>query len=63
MFLNFLNLCKYLSAGDCKGKLHIYYLQTSDYSCFQGAHDSSKKEANSEEAVDNQSFLASGGHN
>nr|POE90882.1 mitogen-activated protein kinase-binding protein 1 [Quercus suber] len=62
---------KYLSAGDCEGNLHIYNLQTSDYSCFQGAHDaeilslsfslSSKKEANSEEAVDSQSFLASGG--
>ncbi|KAI4353229.1 hypothetical protein L6164_002195 [Bauhinia variegata] len=30
---------KYLAAGDCKGNLHIYNLQTSDYTCFQGAHD------------------------
>ncbi|KAM3689728.1 hypothetical protein ACB098_09G070500 [Castanea mollissima] len=62
---------KYLSAGDCEGNLHIYNLKTSDYSCFQGAHDaeilslsfslSSKKEANSEEAADSQYFLASGG--
>ncbi len=26
---------KYLSAGDCEGNLHIYDLQTSDYTCFQ----------------------------
>jgi len=25
----------YLAAGDCKGNLHIYNLQTSDYTCFQ----------------------------
>ncbi|KAJ1437346.1 WD40/YVTN repeat-like-containing domain superfamily [Sesbania bispinosa] len=30
---------KYLAAGDCKGNLHIYNLQTMDYTCFQGAHD------------------------
>ncbi|KAK7294641.1 hypothetical protein RJT34_17531 [Clitoria ternatea] len=29
---------KYLAAGDCKGNLHIYNLQTLDYTCFQGAH-------------------------
>uniref|UniRef100_A0A2N9FAB1 Anaphase-promoting complex subunit 4 WD40 domain-containing protein n=1 Tax=Fagus sylvatica TaxID=28930 RepID=A0A2N9FAB1_FAGSY len=62
---------KYLSAGDCEGNLHIYNLQTSDYTCFQDAHDAeilslsfsllSKKEVNSEEAMDSQSFLASGG--
>jgi WD40 repeat protein len=26
---------KYLSAGDYEGNLHIYDLQTSDYTCFQ----------------------------
>lgn len=26
---------KYLAAGDCKGNLHVYNLQTSDYTCFQ----------------------------
>ena len=26
---------KYLAAGDCSGNLHIYNLQTSDYTCFQ----------------------------
>lgn len=26
---------KYLAAGDCKGNLHIYNLQTSEYTCFQ----------------------------
>ena len=25
----------YLAAGDCKGNLHIYNLQTSEYTCFQ----------------------------
>ncbi|KAL4396512.1 hypothetical protein S83_013909 [Arachis hypogaea] len=30
---------KHLAAGDCRGNLHIYNLQTSDYTCFQGAHD------------------------
>ncbi|XP_041026151.1 mitogen-activated protein kinase-binding protein 1 [Juglans microcarpa x Juglans regia] len=60
---------KFLSAGDCEGNLHIYNLQTSEYTCFQGAHDaeilslsfslSSKRV--SEEAMDSQSFLVSGG--
>lgn len=26
---------KYLAAGDCQGNLHIYNLQTSDYTCIQ----------------------------
>lgn len=26
---------KHLAAGDCRGNLHIYNLQTSDYTCFQ----------------------------
>lgn len=26
---------KFLSAGDCEGNLHIYNLQTSEYTCFQ----------------------------
>lgn len=26
---------KYLAAGDCKGNLHIYNLETSDYTCIQ----------------------------
>ncbi|XP_024627066.1 WD repeat-containing protein 62 isoform X3 [Medicago truncatula] len=30
---------KHLAAGDCNGNLHIYNLQTSDYTCLQGAHD------------------------
>nr|XP_029153881.1 cytokinin dehydrogenase 4 isoform X4 [Arachis hypogaea] len=30
---------KHLAAGDCRGNLHIYNLQTSDYTCFQGADD------------------------
>lgn len=25
----------YLAAGDCEGNLHIYNLQTFDYTCFQ----------------------------
>ncbi|KAK4270452.1 hypothetical protein QN277_023488 [Acacia crassicarpa] len=29
---------KYLAAGDCKGNLHIYNLETSDYTCIQSAH-------------------------
>ncbi|KAL5058108.1 hypothetical protein RYX36_029712 [Vicia faba] len=30
---------KYLAAGDCKGNLHIFNLQTPNYTCLQGAHD------------------------
>ncbi|KAI5429628.1 uncharacterized protein LOC127127506 isoform X3 [Lathyrus oleraceus] len=30
---------EYLAAGDCKGNLHIFNLQTPDYTCLQGAHD------------------------
>jgi WD40 repeat protein len=26
---------KYLAAGDCRGNLHIYNLQTSEYTCLQ----------------------------
>jgi WD40 repeat protein len=26
---------KHLAAGDCNGNLHIYNLQTSDYTCLQ----------------------------
>ncbi|KAL5983258.1 hypothetical protein ACLOJK_017342 [Asimina triloba] len=30
---------KYLAAGDYHGNLHVYNLHTSDYTCFQDAHD------------------------
>ncbi|KAG5142868.1 hypothetical protein JHK82_018563 [Glycine max] len=59
----------YLAAGDCKGNLHIYNLHTSDYTCFQGAHDAeiltlsftlSTQDISKEIAKDNY-FLASGG--
>ena len=43
------------------GPMHLRILKFWKF--WQGAHDSSKNEANSEEAVDNQSFLASGGRN
>ena len=39
------------------GPMHLRILKF-----WQGAHDSSKKEANSKEAADSKSFLASGGH-
>ncbi|KAK0585024.1 hypothetical protein LWI29_022366 [Acer saccharum] len=63
---------KYLAAGDSEGNLHIYDLQSSDYTCFKDAHDAeilslnfslpSKKDFISEEVMDdNQYFLASGG--
>ncbi|KAK2657454.1 hypothetical protein Ddye_010506 [Dipteronia dyeriana] len=62
---------KYLAAGDCEGNLHIYDLQSSDYTCFKDAHDAeilslnfslpSTKDFISEEVMDNQYFLASGG--
>ncbi|KAK4742582.1 hypothetical protein SAY87_000583 [Trapa incisa] len=29
----------YLAAGDCSGNLHIYNLQSSEYTCLEGAHD------------------------
>ncbi|XP_060673982.1 uncharacterized protein LOC107430725 isoform X3 [Ziziphus jujuba] len=61
----------YLAAGDCKGNLHIYNLQTFDYTCFQGAHDaeilclsfslSKKKCDNFGEFTDSHYLLASGG--
>ncbi|CAJ1803649.1 unnamed protein product [Sphenostylis stenocarpa] len=59
----------YLAAGDCKGNLHIYNLQTSDYTCFQGAHDAEILTLSftlstvdiSEEIAKNNYFLASGG--
>ena len=43
------------------GPMHLRILKFLNF--WQGAHDSSKKEANSEEAIDNQSFFASGGCN
>ena len=43
------------------GPMHLRILKFWKF--WQGARDSSKKEANSEEAVNNQSFLASGGRN
>ena len=43
------------------GPMHLRILKFWKF--WYGAHDSSKKEANSEEAVDNQSFLALGGRN
>ncbi|TKY65891.1 Mitogen-activated protein kinase-binding protein 1 [Spatholobus suberectus] len=60
---------KYLAAGDCKGNLHIYNLQTSDYTCFQGAHDAEILTLSftlstldiSKEIAENNYFLASGG--
>ncbi|KAL5742605.1 hypothetical protein ACOSP7_029337 [Xanthoceras sorbifolium] len=62
---------KYLAAGDCEGNLHIYDLQSSDYTCFKCAHDAeilslnfslpSKKYLISEEVMGSQYFLASGG--
>ncbi|XP_037495031.1 mitogen-activated protein kinase-binding protein 1 [Jatropha curcas] len=62
---------KYLAVGDCEGNLHIYNLHTSDYTCFKGVHDteilslsfslSSNKCDISEEVVDDNYFLASGG--
>ncbi|KAH7553801.1 hypothetical protein JRO89_XS12G0059000 [Xanthoceras sorbifolium] len=62
---------KYLAAGDCEGNLHIYDLQSSDYTCFKDAHDAeilslnfslpSKKYLISEEVMGSQYFLASGG--
>ncbi|KAL9315375.1 hypothetical protein ACSQ67_016376 [Phaseolus vulgaris] len=59
----------YLAAGDCKGNLHIYNLQTSDYTCFQGAHDkeiltlsfTTSTQDISKEIAKNNYFLASGG--
>ena len=43
------------------GPMHLRILKFWKF--WQGAHDSSKKEANFEEAIDNQSFLALGGRN
>ncbi|WVZ05114.1 hypothetical protein V8G54_018460, partial [Vigna mungo] len=59
----------YLAAGDSKGNIHIYNLQTSDYTCFQGAHDGEiltlsftlSTQDISKEIVKNNYFLASGG--
>ncbi|XP_010654199.1 uncharacterized protein LOC100240770 isoform X2 [Vitis vinifera] len=61
---------KYLAAGDCQGNLHIYNLHTSDYTCFQDAHDAeilslsfnlpSRKDFTSHE-IKSHYFLASGG--
>ncbi|XP_045793438.1 WD repeat-containing protein 62 isoform X1 [Trifolium pratense] len=60
---------KYLAAGDCKGNLHIYNLQTSEYTCLQGAHDAEiltlsftlSTQDISGEIAKNGYFLASGG--
>ncbi|XP_012575368.1 uncharacterized protein [Cicer arietinum] len=60
---------KYLAAGDCKGNLYIYNLQTSDYTCFQGAHDAEiltlsftlSTQSISGEIAKGSYFLASGG--
>ncbi|KAK7256868.1 hypothetical protein RIF29_30412 [Crotalaria pallida] len=60
---------KYLAAGDCKGNLHIFNLQTSDYTCFQGAHDAEiltlsftlSTQDMSEDIAEKRYFLASGG--
>ncbi|XP_020977016.1 mitogen-activated protein kinase-binding protein 1 isoform X3 [Arachis ipaensis] len=57
---------KHLAAGDCRGNLHIYNLQTSDYTCFQGAHDAeiltlSFSQDMSDDIAKNSYFLASGG--
>ncbi|PIA54412.1 hypothetical protein AQUCO_00900752v1, partial [Aquilegia coerulea] len=30
---------KYLAAGDCQGNLHVYNLNTADYTCIQDAHE------------------------
>ena len=43
------------------GPMHLRILKFWKF--WQGAHESSKKEANSEEAVNNLSFPASGGRN
>ncbi|KAJ9180608.1 hypothetical protein P3X46_008827 [Hevea brasiliensis] len=61
----------YLAAGDCEGNLHIYNLLTSDYTCFEGVHVaeilslsfglSSNKGDISEDVVDGNYLLASGG--
>ncbi|KAL2337005.1 hypothetical protein Fmac_011451 [Flemingia macrophylla] len=59
----------YLAAGDCKGNLHIYNLQTPDYICFQGVHDAEILTLSftlstldvSKEIAKNNYFLASGG--
>ncbi|KAK7395150.1 hypothetical protein VNO78_15694 [Psophocarpus tetragonolobus] len=59
----------YLAAGDCKGNLHIFDLQTSDYICFQGAHDAEILTLSfslstldiTKEIAKNNYFLASGG--
>ncbi|XP_020235251.1 mitogen-activated protein kinase-binding protein 1 isoform X2 [Cajanus cajan] len=59
----------YLAAGDSKGNLHIYNLQTPDYLCFQGAHDAEILTLSftlstldvSKEIAKNNYFLASGG--
>ncbi|MED6150355.1 hypothetical protein PIB30_071499 [Stylosanthes scabra] len=57
---------KHLAAGDCRGNLHIYNLQNSDYTCFQGAHDAeiltlSFTQEMSDDIAKNNYFLASGG--
>ncbi|KAF7845400.1 mitogen-activated protein kinase-binding protein 1 isoform X1 [Senna tora] len=59
---------KYLAAGDCKGNLHIFNLQTSDYTCFQNAHGAEILTLSftlgqdiCEEFAKNSYYLASGG--
>ncbi|XP_054779617.1 uncharacterized protein LOC129287476 isoform X2 [Prosopis cineraria] len=60
---------KYLAAGDCEGNLHIYNLETSDYTCIQSAHGAEILALSftlcgqdiCEEIAKNSCYLASGG--
>ncbi|KAJ9548772.1 hypothetical protein OSB04_021315, partial [Centaurea solstitialis] len=62
---------KHLAAGDSDGNLHIFNLNTSDYTCIQDVHKAEilslnfslpvKKRINSAEEVESYYFLASGG--
>ncbi|XP_058099563.1 uncharacterized protein LOC131243942 isoform X2 [Magnolia sinica] len=62
---------KYLAAGDCHGNLHVYNLYTSDYTCFQEAHDAeilslsfsspSKTDISTVQESESHYLLASGG--
>ncbi|XP_028787401.1 mitogen-activated protein kinase-binding protein 1 isoform X2 [Neltuma alba] len=60
---------KYLAAGDCKGNLHIYNLETSDYTCIQSAHGAEILtlsftlcgQDTCKEIANNSYYLASGG--
>ncbi|KAI3771297.1 hypothetical protein L6452_02459 [Arctium lappa] len=62
---------KHLAAGDSDGNLHIFNLNTSDYTCIQDVHKAEilslnfslpiKKRINSAEDLESYYFLASGG--